>query len=91
VTSSRVFTSNRAQAAPVPKAVAFADDVKRVDILKVGHSRIILPQGRWWDDFFDNSPRGGEDFMMDRVQPMAEERDSFGSSPACRTQPSAFT
>src|SRR4030081_1298881 len=50
MTSSTVFTSNRSQAVRLPKAVAFPADVHHVDILKIGRSRLIVPQGRRWDD-----------------------------------------
>jgi antitoxin VapB len=77
MTSSTVFTSNRSQAVRLPKAVAFPDDVHQVDILKIGHSRVIVPKGRRWDDWFLNGPRFSEDFMIDREQPAAEERESL--------------
>jgi antitoxin VapB len=73
--SSTVFTSNRSQAVRLPKAVAFPDDVHQVDILKIGRSRVIVPKGRRWDDWFLNGPHVSEDFMIDREQPAAEERE----------------
>ena len=39
--SSTVFTSNRSQAVRLPKAVAFPEGVREVDILKIGRSRVI--------------------------------------------------
>jgi antitoxin VapB len=77
VTSSTVFTSNRSQAVRLPKAVAFPADVHQVDILKVGRSRVIVPQGKRWDDLFLNGPRVSADFMREREQPVTEERESF--------------
>jgi antitoxin VapB len=73
--SSTVFTSNRSQAVRLPKAVAFPDDVHQVDILKIGRSRVIVPKGKRWDDWFLNGPPVSEDFMIDRDQPAAEERE----------------
>jgi antitoxin VapB len=73
--SSTVFTSNRSQAVRLPKAVAFPDDVHQVDILKIGHSRVIVPKGKRWDDWFLNGPHVSDDFMIDREQPEAEERE----------------
>src|ERR1700722_14722906 len=73
--SSTVFTSNRSQAVRLPKAVAFPEDVHQVDILKIGRSRVIVPQGKRWDDLFQNGPRASEDFMAEREQPPAEERE----------------
>jgi antitoxin VapB len=73
--TSTVFTSNRSQAVRLPKAVAFPDDVHRVDIFKVGRSRVIVPHGRRWDDLFESGPRASADFMAEREQPPAEERE----------------
>ncbi|TAL80728.1 MAG: antitoxin [Beijerinckiaceae bacterium] len=77
MTSSTVFTSNRSQAVRLPKAVAFPDDVHQVDVLRIGGSRLIVPHGRRWDDLFDNGPRLDKEFMTDREQPAAEEREPF--------------
>ena len=77
MTSSTVFTSNRSQAVRLPKAVAFPEDVHQVDILKIGRSRVIVPQGKRWDDLFQHGPRTSEDFMVEREQPSAEEREQF--------------
>jgi antitoxin VapB len=75
MTSSTVFTTNRSQAVRLPKAVAFPEGVHEVDILKVGRSRIIVPKGRRWDDLFQSGPKAAEDFMTEREQPPAEERE----------------
>lgn len=77
MTRSTVFISNRSQAVRLPKAVAFPEDVHQVDILKIGCSRVIVPQGKRWDDLFLHGPRVSDDFMDERVQPPMEERESF--------------
>ncbi len=77
MTSSTVFTSNRSQAVRLPKAVAFPDDVHQVDILKIGRTRVIVPRGRRWDDLFEHGPRVSDDFLDERGQPAAEEREAF--------------
>lgn len=77
MTSSTIFTTNRSQAVRLPKAVAFPEDVRQVDILKVGSGRLIVPQGKRWDDLFENGPRVSEDFLAEREQPAAEEREPF--------------
>jgi antitoxin VapB len=74
-TSSTIFTTNRSQAVRLPKAVAFPEDVHQVDILMIGRSRVIVPQGQRWDDLFLSGPRASEDFMAERAQPAAEERE----------------
>lgn len=72
---STVFTTNRSQAVRLPKAVAFPEDVHQVEIIKVGSSRVITPVGRRWDDFFLAGPHVGEDFLADRGDLPAEERE----------------
>jgi antitoxin VapB len=72
---STVFTSDHSQAVRLPKAVAFPESVHAVEVLKIGHSRVIVPQGKRWDDLFQNGPRACEDFMVERRLPAAEERE----------------
>jgi antitoxin VapB len=67
--------TNRSQAVRLPKAVAFPEGVREVEIIMVGDSRIITPVGRRWTDFFLHGPRVSEDFMNDREQPSLEERE----------------
>jgi antitoxin VapB len=86
MTRSTVFTSNRSQAVRLPKAVAFPDDVHLVDILKIGRSRVVVPRGKRWDELFQNGPRARQDFMAERAQPAAEEREPLWCSPTCSTQ-----
>ncbi|MFJ4376133.1 type II toxin-antitoxin system VapB family antitoxin [Pseudomonas japonica] len=71
-----VFQSNRSQAVRLPKAVAFPDDVKRVDVVAVGRSRIITPAGESWDSWFDAEGTGA-DFMAERDQPVDQDREAF--------------
>ena len=40
-----VFLSNRSQAVRLPKAVALPENVKRVEVIAVGRTRIITPAG----------------------------------------------
>jgi antitoxin VapB len=72
---STVFVTNRSQAVRLPKAVAFPEGVHQVEIIKLGHSRLVTPVGRRWDEFFMNGPRASEDFMNEREQPPVEDRD----------------
>ena len=71
-----IFKSNRSQAVRLPKAVALPDDVKRVDVVAIGRTRILTPVGESWDSWFDGegvSP----DFMSMREQPGDQEREGF--------------
>lgn len=73
--SSTVFTSNGSQAVRPPKVVAFPEGVREVDILKVGRSRVIVPQSKRWDDLFQSSPRASGDFIVEHEQPAADKRE----------------
>ena len=73
---STVFKSNRSQAGRLPKAVALPEDVKRVDVVAVGQTRIITPAGHAWDDWFDG-PGVTPDFMSERDQPPVQDREGF--------------
>jgi antitoxin VapB len=75
MTRSTVFLTNRSQAVRLPKSVAFPDGVHQVEIVKLGHSRLISPVGKRWDDVFLDGPRVSDDFMTERRQPEAEERE----------------
>lgn len=71
-----VFLSNRSQAVRLPKAAALPDDVKRVDVIAIGRTRILTPAGESWDSWFDGDGVTA-DFMKDREQPADQERESF--------------
>ena len=71
-----VFLSNRSQAVRLPKAVALPEDVKKVDVIAVGRTRIITPAGESWDSWFDGDGVSS-DFMNDREQPAVQEREAF--------------
>lgn len=68
-----LFLSNRSQALRLPKAVAFADAVRDVVIVRDGPRRIIAPADAAWDDFFD-AP--GVD-LGERRQPAMQKRDDL--------------
>ena len=71
-----IFQSKRSQAVRLPKSVALPDDVKWVDVVVVGRTRIIAPAGECWDSWFDG-PGVTDDLMTDREQPAEQEREAF--------------
>jgi antitoxin VapB len=73
---STVFKSNRTQAVRLPKAVALPGNIKKVDVIAVGQTRIITPAGASWDSWFDG-PSVSADCMQDREQPTEQEREGF--------------
>jgi antitoxin VapB len=50
-------------------------DIRQVEIIKLGHSRVITPLGRRWDEFFLGGATVADDFMNEKHQPAAEERE----------------
>jgi len=73
---TRIFKSNRTQAVRLPKAVAFPESVREVEIVALGRSRLITPAGESWDEWFDQ-PTASADFIAERVQEVDQERDDF--------------
>jgi antitoxin VapB len=72
-----LFKSNESQAVRLPKAVAYPDSVKQVDIVALGRARLITPAGESWDAWFDEAGVS-DDFMTKRDQPAAaQEREAF--------------
>jgi antitoxin VapB len=65
----------------LPEALAFPEDVREVEIVQVGDSRIMTPVGRRarrsWSDWFLHGPRATDDFMTEREDPPPEEREPF--------------
>jgi antitoxin VapB len=76
VPQSTVFKSNRSQAVRIPKDVALPEHVKRVDVIKQGSARLIIPAGESWDVFFAG-PKLDDDFLEPRVQPALQRRDDL--------------
>ncbi len=74
---STIFMNNRSQAVRLPKQVAFPEDVHQVEIIKIGHSRVISPVGRRWNDLFQNGPHASDDFMSKPIDLPAEVRESL--------------
>lgn len=73
---TRIFKSNKSQAVRFSKAVEMPDDVKDVDVVAIGTTRIITPAGSAWDEWFDNSSVS-DDFMVSRSQPETQKRETF--------------
>ena len=73
---TRVFKSNKSQAVRLPKAVEMPENIKDVDVVAIGNTRIITPAGTAWNEWFDS---GGvsDDFMGSRSQPETQQRDTF--------------
>ncbi len=73
---TKLFKSNQSQAVRLSKSVAFPSDVKEVEVVVIGNSRIITPVNQCWDNWFDSETTSSE-FMTSREQPLAQERELF--------------
>ncbi len=72
---STVFRNNTTQAVPLPRAVALPDGVTIVEVHVVGDARVITPVGGDWAHWFATAPAVSDDFLVDRDQPAAQDRD----------------
>lgn len=70
-----IFKTNQSQAVRLPKAVAFPETVKQVDVKVVGNTRVLSPVGSTWDDWFEHGLRVSDDFMNERNQLILQERE----------------
>jgi antitoxin VapB len=71
-----IFKSNKTQAVRLPKAVALPESVSEVEIIAIGNTRLIMPAGASWDQWFDG-PGVSNDFMQDREQPQDQHREAL--------------
>lgn len=52
--------------------------MRQVEIVRLGRSRLISPAGHSWDGFFDGDGLAvSADFLREREQPPAQEREGF--------------
>lgn len=76
-TTTKIFKSNKTQAVRLPKDVAFPEEVREVEIIKIGNSRVISPVGHRWDSFFADPDKISDDFLKERDQGVFEKRESL--------------
>ena len=72
-----VFTNNRSQAVRLPADARLPDEVKKVIVRIRGRERIITPLENTWDNFFLSGPSVSDDFMNERGEQQAAERESL--------------
>ena len=71
-----LFLSNRTQAVRLPKAVAFPEGVREVEVYAQGNARVIVPADDRWSSFFA-MPGVDEERPIERDQAGFEARDVF--------------
>ena len=72
---AKVFQNGRSQAVRLPKAFRF--DTSEVYIYRDGDRVILSARPESWDDFFDSEDQVTSDFMAERIDPPAQERELF--------------
>ena len=81
MSTGSIFLNNKTQAVRLPKDTKFADDIKKVNVRKVGNDRIISPIDKIWDSFFltdnDDTDNVSDDFMQNREVQEHEDREAF--------------
>lgn len=77
MSQTNVYKSNKTQAVRLPKPVALPDHVKRVEVIRQGSARLLVPAGAGWDQFYA-TPGIDADFLSDRRQPLPQRRRSDG-------------
>lgn len=74
--TASVFKLNKSQAVRIPQPIKFPDDVKTVEVIKVGNARLLTPVGDSWESWF-NGEGVSDDFMNEREQLADQERESL--------------
>ena len=72
---AKIFMNGRCQAVRLPKDFRF--DCDEVYVRKQGEGIIISPKKSSWDDFFAQESAFGEDYLPDREDTPAQDRDFF--------------
>ncbi len=72
--TAKLFQNGKSQAVRLPKEFRFESD--RVYLKKMGNAVILLPYGAPWQSLVDSLSLFSGDFMQERTQPPAEQRET---------------
>jgi antitoxin VapB len=74
-----LFRSNRSQAVRIPRDLAFPDGVTKVTVTPVEGGGLLIEAAPkpTWTEYFENGPFVDDDFLADREQGAAPERELF--------------
>jgi len=73
--TAKLFRNGQSQAVRLPKEFRFEDDF--VFIKKSGSAVILIPAKNSWDSLLGSLDMFSPDFMTERRQPPAQERELF--------------
>jgi len=71
--TAKLFKNGKSQAVRLPKEFRFVGN--QVFIKRVGEAVILLPYKTPWETLLDSLTRFTDDFMQERIQPPAQERE----------------
>jgi antitoxin VapB len=73
--TAKLFQNGQSQAVRLPKEFRFDDS--EVFIKKTGNIVQLIPRSNSWNSLFGSLKKFSSDFMVDRVQPELDKRESF--------------
>lgn len=73
--TAKVFENGRSQAVRLPKKYQFDGD--EVLVTKVGEIVMLMPKKSRWNGLLQSLDMFTDDYMSERIQPEAEEREEL--------------
>ena len=73
--TAKLFQNGQSQAVRLPKEFRFDDS--EVFIKKTGNIVQLIPRTDSWNSLFGSLKKFSSDFMVERVQPELDKRDTF--------------
>ncbi len=73
--TAKIFQNGQSQAVRLPKEFRFDDS--EVFIKKTGNVVQLIPRSDSWNSLFGSLKKFSSDFMVDRVQPELDKRETF--------------
>jgi antitoxin VapB len=73
--TARLFRNGQSQAVRLPKEFRFEGDI--VYVKKSGNAVVLLPAKGIWDSLIESLGKFSDDFMTERNQPEAQEREAL--------------
>jgi antitoxin VapB len=71
--TAKLFQNGKSQAVRLPKEFRFGSD--RVYIKRIGNAVVLLPYQTPWNTLLDSLSLFSADFMSERIQPPAQNRE----------------
>ena len=73
--TAKIFQNGQSQAVRLPKEFRF--DGKEVYVKKTHNAVILIPKDNPWQSLLASLDQFSDDFLSDRAQPKAQERESL--------------